>query len=420
VWTDDGWRADVFHGNAEFFADFGRYAVEITLPEEYVTGATGVRDGEPRPAGEGMRTVRYTADGVIDFAWVASPNLRSASRAAASGAAASSAAPSVAVEYLYLPEHEWSVEPTFASASMSLEAFSGWFGPYPYPRLTIVDVPKGGEGAGGMEYPGFVTTGAGAEREPGAVENGWQDYLAIVTVHEIAHQWWQSVVATDEGREPWLDEGFADYSTILLLSDRYGLPFDEPERFSFVSGFLEGRRRSFLRAPSLPMLNEAWDYRPNQYVIASYAKPDLALMTLEHQLGKETMLRIFATYYERFRFAHPTTADFERVAVEVSGQPLDWFFDGLVRGDDTINWSVSRVEGAEVTVEREGALALPVDVVVTLESGASAERACSAEKTSCTFRFDSPVREAEVDPERKILIDLDWIDNLAQAKPLTQ
>jgi hypothetical protein len=266
-----------------------------------------------------------------------------------------------------------------------------------------------------MEYPTFITVGAETSA-PGSTKGGWNNFLEIVTVHEIAHQWWQSLVATDEGREPWLDEGFADYSTVLLMVDRYGLPISDNPGRDFSAGFLEGRRRAFLHAPDLPLLNTAWGFESGDYVIGAYAKPDLALMTLEAQLGQPLMLEILSTYFERWKFAHPTTADFEAVAVEVSGQSLDWFFEGLVYGDDTLNWSVGAIDGSAVTLRREGGLALPAEVQVTLQSGAEQTETCPAEKTTCTLRFDSPVREVEIDPEHKLLIDLDWEDNRMEAR----
>jgi len=153
VWTDDGWNAHVFHGNAEFFADFGSYNVAITLPEGYTSGATGLPQ-ETVKNGDGTQTITYHAAGVIDFAWTASPNLRVATKEIAI------AGQDVEIVYLYLPEHEWSRQRQLDGAALSLARDSEWFGAYPYTRLTVVDVPDEGSGAGGMEYPTFITIGA--------------------------------------------------------------------------------------------------------------------------------------------------------------------------------------------------------------------------------------------------------------------
>jgi hypothetical protein len=400
VWTDEGWVADVFHGNAEFFADFGSYQVTLTLPEGWAHGATGIpAEAGPAEQPEGWQTVTYLAAGVIDFAWVTSPNLQSAVRDAGG----------VELRYLYLPEHDWTVERILPAVESSLERFSAWFGAYPYPRLTIVDVPEEGSGAGGMEYPTFITVGGGYGSPDGDL-GGWGDFMEIVAVHETAHQWWQSMVATNEAREPWLDEGFADYATVRFMIDRYGLDSE--------SGFFEGRRNAFLRAPDVPMLGPAWEFSYGEYVAAAYAKPIMALLTLERQVGEETMLRILRAYFERYRFAQPTTADFRAVAEEVSGQPLDWFFDGLVTGEETINYTVRQVGQDTVVVEREGDLELPVEVAVTLSGGGAEDGEALAvcpgpgEEAVCTLRYPGKtVQSVTLDPERKLLIETDWEDN---------
>ena len=231
-------------------------------------------------------------------------------------------------------------------------------------------------------------------------------------MHEVAHQWWQSLVATNEAREPWLDEGFADYSTARLFTEKHGLPFDRPSMERFTPSFLEGRRQSFLRSPEVPMYGAAWEFAYSDYVVATYAKPVMSFLTLERTLGLETTLEIFNTYFERYRFGHPTTADFQAVAVEVSGEPLDWFFEGLVYGGDTLNYLARSIEGGAFTVERQGEIELPAEVLVTFARGASETVLCPAEETLCTHSFPGrAIRSIQVDPERKLIIDLDWTDN---------
>lgn len=400
VWTDAGWKADPFHGNAEFFADFGSYDVALTLPAGYVSGATGL-PGDTKKNADGTQTIPYSARGVIDFAWVASPNLKSTTRKVGS----------TEVVYLYLPEHEWSIERCLGSAVDALQHFSQWYGPYPYTRLTVVDVPEAGPGVGGMEYPTFVTAGASQsdQREPASP---WQDTLRITTVHEVAHQWFQSMVATNEGEEPWLDEGFADYSTMRLFIAEYGLTFDDAAN-NFEPGFLAGRRRRYLRLPSVPMDGKSWDFTLDEYVTAAYAKPDLSLLTLERELGEETMLKIMRTYFERYRFTHPTTADFQKVATEVSGQTLGWFFDGLVYHGQTLNYIAKSIQGETITVDRTGNLVIPVDIQATFADGStqSVRWDGSGSEKSFTFQKTSPVRSFEIDPDHKLMIELNWSDN---------
>lgn len=403
VWEDGAWNAYPFHANAEFYADFGTYDVAITLPAGYVTGATGLPAGEA-DNGDGTRTVAYHAEGVIDFAWTASPDLAQESRSV----------DGVEVVYLYLPEHAWTVDRALDATEAALTNFGQWYGPYPYPRLTVVDVPDDGQGAGGMEYPMLITAGPmsalGISLD---VARGADRSLELVVVHEAAHQWWQSVVATNEAEEPWLDEGMTEYSAVRLLTRLYG-----PDRSLLDSrlvsmGNIDSRRLEYFLSPNVPMYGPAWEFDTVQYVVGAYSKPALALLTLERTLGEETMLEVMSTYYQRYRFGHPTTEDFRAVAQEVTGQELSWFFDGLVYGDDVVNYTIAELEPRSVTVARQGQLAVPTEVLVTFEDGTTILEPWDGGQEEHTFTYpDGPeVRSAEVDPERRVLVDLRWADN---------
>ncbi|RPJ46753.1 MAG: hypothetical protein EHM21_08515 [Chloroflexi bacterium] len=162
------------------------------------------------------------------------------------------------------------------------------------------------------------------------------------------------------------------------------------------------------------MLGRAWEF-PNwgDYVVASYAKPDLALLTLERQLGEPLMLKLMHTYFMRYQFDHPTTEDFREVAVEVSGQPLDWFFEGLVEGGETLNYVARSIQGETITVERKGELVIPAEITVTFEDGSRETVIWDGVKTENTIKFGkhSPVRSFIIDPQHRLLIELDWTDN---------
>ena len=130
VWQDGAWNAYPFHANAEFYADFGTYDVAITLPAGHVTGATGL-PVEQADNGDGTQTVAYHAEGVIDFAWTASPDFEQESRSV----------DGVEVIYLYLPEHARTVDRVLDATEAALTHYGQWYGTCPYPRLTVVDVP---------------------------------------------------------------------------------------------------------------------------------------------------------------------------------------------------------------------------------------------------------------------------------------
>lgn len=404
VWQDGDWNAYPYHANSEFYADFGTYDVSITLPAGYVTGGTGLPVSTV-DNGDGTQTVRYRAENVIDFAWTASPRFRQATRQV----------DGVELLYLYLPEHAWSVERALDAAETAVRAYSAWYGPYPYARLTIVDVPDDGEGAGGMEYPTLVAAGTMSLFGAGGLtSSGIDRSIELVVVHEIGHQWWQSMVAFNEAEEPWLDEGFTDYSTVRVMNAYYDADASAFALGGIRMGYLDLRRLEYLLYPQTPMYGRAWELGGMvTYGVAAYSKPALALTTLERTLGEETMLEVMRTFFERYRFAHPTTEDFRAVAEEVSGQDLSWFFDGLVYGDGVLNYTVTAIDEHSVTVERRGSVAVPVEVLVTFADGSVALEPWDGLETPRVFTYPDrpPVRRAEVDPERKVVVDLFWSDN---------
>jgi hypothetical protein len=404
VWQDGAWNAYPFYPNAEFYADFGTYDVAITLPSKYVTGGTGLL-ASTVDNGDGTTTKHYHAEDVIDFSWTASSHFRQATRQVGG----------VEIVYLYLPEHEWTVERALGAAEAAVSYYGRWYGPYPYARLTVVDVPDNGQGAGGMEYPTLVTAGTMSMfgLGPGLVESGIERALEMVIVHEIGHQWWQSMVAFNEAEEPWLDEGFTDYSALRVLETVYGIDTSVLDAGNVQMGYLDSHRMNYLLNPALPMYGPAWDFDMLDYAIATYSKPILSLRTLERTLGDEVMLDVMSTFFQRYQFAHPTTEDFRAVAEEVSGQDVSWFFDGLVYGDGVLNYAVTAIDEQCVTVARQGDLIIPTEVLVTFADGSPVLEPWDGVEVEATFTYPDrpPVRSAEVDPERKIVVDLHWADN---------
>jgi hypothetical protein len=410
VWQGQrGWNAYPFHANSEFFADYGDYDVTLHLPADYTVGATGMPVDAPDASG----SVRFQASSVIDFAWTASPSTRTESRTI------SLPGGDIELRYLVLPEHAWSSERVLAAAETAMRYFSQWFGPYPYPRLTIVDVPDAGQNAGGMEYPTLITAGTTSLLGgPALALTSWERSLEIVVIHEAGHQWFMGLLASNEAEEPWLDEGFTDYASVRLAEQVYGSGRSLLNFGALRAGYLDMRRAEYLSKPDVPMLGKAWDFSGLEYGIASYSKPALALLTLERVLGEESMLRVLAAYTSRYRFAHPTTQDFRQVAEEVSGQTLAWFFDGLVSSPATLNYQLVAIDGHTLTAARQGALVIPTEINVQFQDGSSQLLAWDGQETPKTFTFSGKpaLVLAEIDPNHKLLVDQVWSDNGLRAQ----
>ncbi len=399
-----GWNAHPFHANSEFFADFGTYDVAITVPSEYVVAASGLPAGrEEQP--DGTTTHRYHAEAVIDFAWAAAPTFVEARRQVGP----------VEVVLFYLPEHTALAPRYLDAAERALDGYGAWYGPYPYPRLTLVDVPDAAPGAGGMEYPTLVTVGL-----PPLPDIGENLFPELVAVHEIAHQWWQSTVATNEAEEPWLDEGLAEYSGSRLLEAAYG-PHAPVLRIGLVHiDPVAVERMEYLLDPTAPAYGRAWDYDEVAYGAAVYARPALILFTMERTLGEERWLQVLRTYYQRYRFRHPTTEDLLGVVAEVAGDDARRAMEPLIYEPGMVDYAVSELACAadgsgrcEAVVSNRGSLAFPVEIEMAFADGRRVQEAWDGQGGEARYVYTTtaPLVSVQVDPERALYLEADWLNN---------
>ncbi len=400
VYHQGAWDTEPWHANAEFFHDFGTYDVTISVPEEYVVAATGVPVGEPTWA-DGQKSVRFSADNVTDFAFAASPDFQT--RIAE--------VDDVEIVLYYLPEHARQVDEYMAVSVESFTAYNDWFGDYPHARLTVVDVPDDAAGAGGMEYPTLITGGTlGAPASSGL--------LAVVVSHEIAHQWWPMQTATNEAREPWLDEGLTQYS-----GSRYMVEAERTIGFnnSRINAFTLDRAQ-YAVAPNTPANLPSWAYNSMEYGAAVYSKPSVGLFTLEQVVGSERFHQALADYLNVYRYQHPTEADF-RNALETSlEQELDWFFEDFIAGSGVIDYTAGPINNgaadSTITITRTGAVRVPVEIGVTLLNGAQRTIEWDGQTTSTTFTFPGEtVTQVRIDPDHKLIAELDRLDNDISTTP---
>jgi len=455
VFEAEGWSCHQFHSPTEFYSDFGVYDVTLELPAEYVVGATGRRQ-ERRELPGGRARHRFVHEDVHGFAWTASPDfevLRSRFE--------SPGLPPVELELLLQPEHRHQAERHFDATRVALEHYGRWYGPYPYGHLTIVD-PAFESGAGGMEYPTLITAGTRLFNPPGGGSPEG------VTIHEAGHQFWYGVVANDESEHAWLDEGLVTFSTARAYDAAYGdrtvvERYFKPPGTRF-RGFLPVRFHGFrlvravhgnrldrflaagadtADAPEVPTFR----YYPPTAPHLSYSKTSLWLATLERHLGWPTLRRILATFYERHSFRHPEPDDFFTVASEMAGEDLSWFFDQVHRDSVAFDYAVASVaslpaeprgwveeEGelvlaeppgepalyrTEVVVRRHGGGVFPVEVLLRFEDGEEVRIPWDGAERWKLFAVERAARleRAVVDPERVLLLDVDYTNNSRLREP---
>ena len=207
VWWHGAWNCHQYHNTTEFFADFGVFDVKLTVPQNEIVGASGVKVSEANNP-NGTKTVIYHGDDIHDFAWTACPRykVKEAVYQAQMGP--------VQMRILMQPAHWSQVDRHEKILQESLEHFERWYGPYPYKTITLVD-PEG-SAAGGMEYPTFIT-GDTSWFMPEGVH-----LPELVVEHEFGHQYWYGMVATNEFEDAWMDEGINSYSEVKVLDSILG------------------------------------------------------------------------------------------------------------------------------------------------------------------------------------------------------
>ena len=426
VLQDRGWNCHQFHAGTEFFADYGVYDVSLTVPAGWPLGATGV-ERERRDNADGTTTHRYHQDDVHDFAWTTSPDylVRTARFEHAR-------LPPVEMRLLLQPEHAAQAERHFDATRTTLKYYGEWYGAYPYGHITIVD-PAFQSGAGGMEYPTLFTAGtrwlapAGVTTPEG------------VTVHEAGHQFWYGIVGNNEFEDAWMDEGFNTFSTARAMAQVY-----DPNYLAlrYFGGFVplvvrdialaretEGNRLAGYRrdAKSDAQSTPSYRYFPPAGGSITYNKTALWLNTMERWLGWPALQRILSTHFEKSKFTHPAPADFFGVVNAVSGEDLGWYFDQVYRSSNVFDYGVDDLTSVRdgdqfrttVVVRRYGEALFPVDVLVTFASGEQMTERWDGRDRWKLYAYDrpSPAVSAQVDPNRVLLLDVNYTNNSRTLEP---
>ncbi|MDQ1353382.1 MAG: hypothetical protein QG657_3688, partial [Acidobacteriota bacterium] len=299
--ADGTWNCHQFHRNAEFFADYGEYTVTITLPEKYIVGATGNLVKTDKHV-DGTVTYTYEEKNIHDFAWTAYPRFKRINDKFIT----KDGKHEILIELLLAPGHEKAIDRYLHSLKYALHFFDRTIFPYPYRKITVVDPPFKGIGSGGMEYPTLITAGY-LRMLPDAFK-----FTELVTIHEFGHEYWYGIVGNDESREAWLDEGVNSFFELEIL-DEYFKDSASAVDSSFID--IETWETDRVRYASLlpgDNVNQySWQFLNGmQYSANVYSKAAIFLRSLKNLVGKEKMYNFFKYYAEKFKFKHPTTADF--------------------------------------------------------------------------------------------------------------
>ncbi|MEO7986453.1 MAG: M1 family metallopeptidase [Gemmatimonadales bacterium] len=423
----NGWQIDQYLGNAEFYMGYGDYDVSLTVPAGWLVTGTGTLEnpgdvlsaqtrarldsasssaaimhvvGEnDREAGrsttvgkDGKLTWHYRAKNVRDVSWGASARYLWDATTAAVGDADGNGKPDTSAIYsFYRPEqriNHW--DEAARDGQHSIEFFSKYLWPYPWPHMSVVDGPNS---CGGMEFPMMTCIG------------GEWDTLGMYEVvdHEIGHMWFPMMVGSDEKRFAWMDEGFTQFDQSQGMHDFFKGFDDEARNRKNYLDFAE-------QGGEVELMHHG-DHFPsyNAYGVAAYYKPAAALVALRGVLGADLFHKAFTEYGRRWLYKHPSPYDFFNTVEDVSGRDLSWFwktwFFETWKLDQAIDTAMTVGDSVEVVIDNRGKAPMPVKLVVT-RADSSADTVMvpvdvwlgGAKRTTVRVAREPTVKRIEIDP----------------------
>ena len=418
-----GWHTPPYIAR-EFHGVWGNFDVKLTIDKTYVVGGTGYLQN-PQEIGHGYEeaskplnipstdklTWHFKAPKVHDFVWAADPEYKHDVLRMDNG---------IDLHFLYkknlAPEYLKNWKDLQKPTAALMTYFSEHVGQYPYKQYSVI---QGGDG--GMEYA--MATLITGKRKYGS--------LFGVTAHEMAHTWFQFLLASNESLHPWMDEGFTSYisnkaSAEILKNSEGKNPNSGPYRgYNYITknGLEE------------PLTTHADRYNTNAaYSVGSYGKGSMFLSQLEYVIGAENVEQGLKKYFADFSFKHPTPNDIKRTMEKVSGIHLDWYLNEWIQTTHTIDYGVKTVNGTEVTLERIGQMPMPVDVDVTYIDGSTESfniplRVMRGNKTTSatvledwawahptyTFQTSKTIKSVEIDIS-KLMADVNDDNNIFEVE----
>ncbi len=394
---DDGtWAHFPFHHLSEFYADFGTYDVTLDVPEAFTLGATGpLVDG--RVAG-GRRVERHLQRDVHDFAWTAWDRWDRL-RETIDG---------VDVTVLFPRGYGGLARRDLAAVRFALPYDSAQYGRYPYDVLTVVHPEDDASEAGGMEYPTLITS-EGPWFTPAGVLSP-----EIVTVHELGHQWFYGLVATNEAAWPFLDEGLNQYAEVRAMARWRGAGSAAEVLGLRVSDAAIQAVASNLSVQDEPVAQAASAFSSGaSYARLVYCRTAAIMETLARVYGEDAVGRALGLYARRYRFEHPGPEQLLAVFEEILGARVAATLRRALFEKGWVDYVVDGVTPSSALVRRRGTLSFPVEVELFLDDGSTLRRQWDGQGESRSFEGpgSSPVRAAVVDPDDRVFIDANLANN---------
>lgn len=391
----EGWHADPYIAR-EFHGVWGDFDVNITIDKNYILGGSGYLQNKNeigynyQDKGVVVAVLKKTktltwhfyAPNVHDFTWAADKEYLHDVVQVPDGAT---------LHFLYknnpkIIDNWKKFQPKIVDL---MQVYNKTVGKYPYDQYSII---QGGDG--GMEYA-MCTLILG---------EGTYEGLVGVTAHEMAHSWFQHVLASNESKHGWMDEGFTSFLEDFGLNEVAEKKAENP----FIGAY-NGYFSMVKSGKELPQATHADRFDDNRtYSITSYSKGEVFLAQLQYLIGKENVLKTLNRYYADFKFKHPTPNDIKRSAERVSGANLDWYLVDWTQTTNTIDYGIKevadKVTTTKISLERIGRMPMPMDIIVEYVDGS--KEAFYIPLRMMSYEKENPTPEIK----RTILKDWAWAE----------
>ena len=394
VYDATGWHPIPFLNQGEFYSEFGSYDVSITVPKNYVVGATGdLFNGEEElkwltqketetksffeekknkkkakdmrfPASDSItKTLRYFQKNVHDFAWFADKRYH-----VLKGEVELPVSKRKVTTWAMFTDSEADLwEKSIDYVNDAIYYYSLWNGEYPYDQCTAVDGAL--TAGGGMEYPNVTIIGGA----------GNATMLRDVIVHEVGHNWFYGMLGSNERQHAWMDEGVNTYNENRYMHIKN--PKDSVKGSLSIAGFplpinMHDLDNESLLSTAYVMnarkrLDQAVDFPAAEYTEINYGaivyeKTALLLDYLSAYLGQDVFDRCMHAYFEAWHFKHPQPNDMKAVFENTSGKNLAWFFNTLITTKAQIDYSIIKgkheKDSAQLTLRNKTGSVVPVSI----------------------------------------------------------
>lgn len=376
VYDHKGWHLMPYLDQGEFYSEFGDFDVQISLPKNYIVGATGILQNEEElsflnhrveltqkaiqkkklfltetpPSDPEYKTLRYLAKNVHDFAWFADKTFY-----VQKSQVILNSGNKVDTWTMFNDLQIWDSSITYINRS--IEFYSKHVGDYPWPQATAVESAL--SAGGGMEYPMITVIGPSYTKQN----------LDEVIAHEVGHNWFYGILASNEREHPYLDEGINTYYENRYMKTYYS----NPEVFSLPSSITKWLGKfNMPQMMYLAFARSFSDQHPNQpadnfniinYGNDVYYKTATLFAYAESAIGTSSFDSIMQHYYQTWKFKHPYPEDLEQIFAQHSGTKSKWLFDGFLNSDEKMDYGFCKLEKnsdhLSLTLKNHGNIATP-------------------------------------------------------------